>query len=303
MDLDLHLVADGLAVSRRARRHGGRLGDPGGDRSAAPDHPRRPRRDAATIVAEPGGGPNGAGDRAGRGALRLQQRRPLHLARGGRRHHPGAAAGGARGGSIQRMDLATGAVTTLYEQCDGRRLLAPNDLVFDRRRRLLVHRPRHGGDHDGPRHGGICWARPDGSKIVRAATLPTPNGVGLSPGRQGGLCRRHHERAAVGVRHRRARARSRPARWPPCPGRVVVTMPGYQLFDSLAMEADGRVCVATLINGGISAITPEGEVGAIRRPRPAPHQHRLRRRRHARRLDHGVGHGQALQDAVGPGRA
>ena len=35
-------------------------------------------------------------------------------------------------------------------------------------------------------------------------------------------------------------------------------MPGYQLFDSLAVEADGRVCVATLINGGITAIEPSG---------------------------------------------
>ena len=36
-----------------------------------------------------------------------------------------------------------GEVTDLYTECDGRPLRAPNDLVFDAPRRLLVHRPRH----------------------------------------------------------------------------------------------------------------------------------------------------------------
>ena len=44
------------------------------------------------------------------------------------------------------------------------------------------------------------------------------------------------------------------------PGRVVASLPGYQLLDSLAVEADGRVCVATLINGGITACVPYGEM-------------------------------------------
>ena len=46
------------------------------------------------------------------------------------------------GGSIQRVDLATGAVETLYTSCGAHPLRGPNDLVFDRDRRLLVHRPR-----------------------------------------------------------------------------------------------------------------------------------------------------------------
>jgi gluconolactonase len=37
-------------------------------------------------------------------------------------------------------------------------------------------------------------------------------------------------------------------------------LPGYQLFDSLAVDGDGNVCVATLVNGGITVISPEGEV-------------------------------------------
>jgi len=37
-------------------------------------------------------------------------------------------------------------------------------------------------------------------------------------------------------------------------------LPGLQLFDSLAVEANGRVCVATIAfpTGGISSIAPDG---------------------------------------------
>ena len=70
------------------------------------------------------------------------------------------------GGRIQRVDLATGAVTDLYTHCDGRPLRAPNDLVFD----------AHGGfwftDHGIRDHHartsdltGIYYAKADGSHI------------------------------------------------------------------------------------------------------------------------------------------
>src|SRR5262249_30687935 len=42
-------------------------------------------------------------------------------------------------------------------------------------------------------------------------------------------------------------------------GRVVCTQPNHVLFDSLAMQANGDVCVATILNGGITTITPEGK--------------------------------------------
>ena len=41
-------------------------------------------------------------------------------------------------------------------------------------------------------------------------------------------------------------------------GELVAGLPGYQLFDSLALEAGGKVCVATLFNGGITLISPDG---------------------------------------------
>src|SRR3546814_5917021 len=43
-------------------------------------------------------------------------------------------------------------------------------------------------------------------------------------------------------------------------GRVICTLPGFQILDSLAVEADGRVCVATVVNGGITIFSPDGSI-------------------------------------------
>ena len=34
---------------------------------------------------------------------------------------------------------------------------------------------------------------------------------------------------------------------------------GYQRFDSMAVEANGNICVATLVTGGVTVFSPEGE--------------------------------------------
>lgn len=211
-----------------------------------------------TLVADVGGGPNG---------LAIGPDGALYCCNNGGRfaYHtvdglmiPGDTPPEHVGGSIQRIDLATGRVETVYDACDGRRLLAPNDLVFDADGGFWF--TDHGtSDAEGRRHGALFHARADGSKIVRARhSLYTPNGVGLSPdGRVVYMADTMTGRLwAFDVTGEGELA-------PPTlgmPGRVVVTLPGYQLFDSLAVEADGRVCVATIINGGISAITPAGEV-------------------------------------------
>jgi len=41
-------------------------------------------------------------------------------------------------------------------------------------------------------------------------------------------------------------------------GHLLVGVPGYQEFDSLAVDSAGYVCVATLHNGGITVIAPDG---------------------------------------------
>ena len=85
-----------------------------------------------TTVAECGGGPNGAAIGPD-GALYVCNNGGQHFARDGDRlfnvvvNQPDDYVGG----SIQRVDINSGEVRTLYTECDGNRLSAPNDLVFD----------------------------------------------------------------------------------------------------------------------------------------------------------------------------
>jgi gluconolactonase len=41
-------------------------------------------------------------------------------------------------------------------------------------------------------------------------------------------------------------------------GDLLAGLPGLQLLDSLAVDGEGYVCVATLGNGGITVISPDG---------------------------------------------
>ena len=82
-------------------------------------------------------------------------------------------------------------------------------------------------------------------------------------------------------------------------GKPIIGLGGYQMFDSLAVEANGNVCVATLISGCISVIAPDGTLGragADRRSRH--HQHRFRRPGAEDRLHHAVGQGRADRDGL-----
>lgn len=160
------------------------------------------------------------------------------------------------GGRIQRLDLDTGELTDLYMHCDGRPLRAPNDLVMD----------GHGGfwftDH-GIRDPAartsdltsIYYARADGSSIVEVVhPVEGPNGIGLSP--DGGTlywAETHSGR----VMRRTVTAPGVLAPAMPLDTSVCLAgLPGYQLLDSLAVDGLGNVCVATLVNGGISVIDP-----------------------------------------------
>jgi gluconolactonase len=209
-----------------------------------------------TTVARTGGGPNGAAvgpDGAlyvtnNGGSFQFMKVNGLNI--------PGPTPPEHTGGAIQRVDITTGKVETLYDACEGRRLIGPNDLVFD----------AHGGfwftDHgcgtpEGRKFGALYHAKADGSKISRARDhIISPNGVGLSPDgkvvyvadTQTGRLWAFDVVAAGELA-------------PPegfIPGRVICTLPGYQFLDSLAVEAGGKVCVATIFNGGITAFDPDG---------------------------------------------
>jgi len=49
-------------------------------------------------------------------------------------------------------------------------------------------------------------------------------------------------------------------------GKPICGLGGYQMFDSLGVEASGNICVATLIKGAITVIAPEGSLLNARPP-------------------------------------
>ena len=211
------------------------------------------------LIAKTGGGPNGA-------ALGPDGRCYI-CNNGGFRWHrrgdtliPGYAPDDYDGGRIEAVDLATGAVEVLYRSCNGHRLSGPNDLVFD----------DHGGfwftdigkNYRRTRDkGGVYYARADGKSIQEVIyPMEGPNGIGLSPdGRwlyvaESPTARLwRFEVAASGVLRRDKRGFFGEY------GEVIASLPGHRMFDSLAVDSAGNICVAT-IPGGITVFAPDGSL-------------------------------------------
>jgi gluconolactonase len=220
---------------------------------------------ARETIAELGGGPNGAAIGPD-GAVYVCNNGGAWSWQAGEPHLPDGPPPHYDGGSIQRVDLRTGRFETLYEACDGRPLNSPNDIVFDRTGGFWFTCLGY-SDGENRRLGAVYYARPDGSSIVRwRQELFSPNGIGLSPDEKklymaDCMVGRLYEFDVVspGVLARPASI---------APGRVVCTLPGFQWLDSLAVEADGRICVATLWNGGITVFEPSGAYEHLPFPDP-----------------------------------
>ncbi len=226
----------------------------------------RCRADGTTeVVAETGGGPNGAAMGpdgqvyvCNNGGFEWHERNGLLL--------PGNQPESYTGGSIQRVDLSTGAVETLYTHCGDRQLRGPNDSVFDRQGGFYFTDLGKGrpGEMD---RGAIYYASTDGSSIsLVAAPLLTPNGIGLSPGED----RLYYAETATGrlwywelespgvlkVAGPQISSSTVPAT-------LLANLGGIARLDSLAVDSEGNVCVATLMVGAVTAIAPDGSTRAI----------------------------------------
>jgi gluconolactonase len=107
--------------------------------------------------------------------------------------------------------------------------------------------------------GAVYYAKADASLIVEVAfPMVTPNGIGLSQDEKT-LYVAETEPARLWAFDIVEPGLVRKQPWPsPHGGRLVAGVGGYQRFDSLAVDAEGRICVATLVNGGITVISPDG---------------------------------------------
>lgn len=210
-------------------------------------------------VAEPGGGPNGLA-MGPDGKLYCCNNGGFHWREVGGFLAPHGQADDYSGGRIERIDITTGVVETLYRDGDfGCSLRGPNDIVFDGQGGFWFS--DHGKNRPRERDiTGIFYARADGSHLEEIIfPSENPNGIGLSPdgkslyAAETYTCRlmkfnvigpgRIDETAGLGG-----------------PGMPLYRPAGYKFFDSLAMEAGGNICVATLGEGGISVVSAKGDL-------------------------------------------
>ena len=208
-----------------------------------------------SVVAELGGGPNGLAIGPD-GAAYVCNNGGFEWVEAGSMLFPGQAANSDACGSIQRVDLTSGAVTTLYDSFEGERLKGPNDIVFDAAGGFWF--TDHGQVRDtGRDHGAIYYAAADGSKIsLQRAGMMGPNGIGLSPS---GKTLYVSETMTARIWAMDVVAPGElapPAPW--APGRFVGTPPAFRLLDSMAIEDSGRICVGTMVEGGITIFEPDG---------------------------------------------
>jgi gluconolactonase len=210
------------------------------------------------VIATLGGGPNGAAMGPG-GKIYVTNNGGLKFSERPGRLFPIGQADDYVGGSIQVVDPETGRFETLYDACGGKTLRGPNDLVFDRAGGFWFTDLGKTRDRDADR-GAVCYARADGSSIREAIfPLERPNGIGLSA----------DEKTLYVVETPTARC------WAfrlSAPGEIesangpyrgekgicLAGLGGYQMFDSLAVDAEGHICAATLITGAVSDIWPDG---------------------------------------------
>ena len=152
-------------------------------------------------------------------------------------------------GSIDRVNIETGEITSVYQDFEGDHLCGPNDIVFDdsggfwftdlgKQRRREIDK------------GAVYYAQPDGSSISRVIdNLDHPNGCGLSPDGKtlyvaqtttGRLWAYDVEQPGV-LKSPKG----------DCVANTLASL------DSLAVEADGTVVVAAL-RDGILVARPDG---------------------------------------------
>ncbi len=184
------------------------------------------------------------------------------------------------GGSLQQVNPANGEVKTLYTECTERfappnaywnppfLLRGPDDLVFDEAGGIWFsdYGKIRARDRD---ITAVYYATPDG-KSIRQMIYPlnSPNGIGLSPDGKKLYVALTFERKILSY--------DVPEPGVIAPNKGVLdgssllaaNLVGQSVLDSMALDVEGNVYVATMLpagnnpmsNGGISIVSPKGEV-------------------------------------------
>jgi gluconolactonase len=164
------------------------------------------------------------------------------------------------GGCLQQVDLTTGAVEVLATECDGKPLQAPNDLVVDTEGGIWF--TDHGvKDELATTQAGVLYRAPDGSVTPVVTHVESANGIGLSPaGDRLYVAETHSGRVWAWDIVGPGRVAADPASDAAHGGTLLFDAPEGHLFDSLAVDGDGWVCVGTLGLGvgGITSVSPDG---------------------------------------------
>lgn len=211
-----------------------------------------------SVIAHLGGGPNGAAIGPG-GKIYVTNNGGFTWVERPGRLFPALQAPDYAGGRIQIVDPETGTFDTLYDACDGRRLRGPNDLVFDGAGGFWFTDLGKVREREADR-GAVYYARADGS-LIREAVFPLerPNGIGLSPdGRTLYVVETPTARCWAFALSAPGEIESANGPYRGEKGRLVVGLGGYQMFDSLAVDEEGHIAVATLVTGAVSDIWPDG---------------------------------------------
>lgn len=165
-------------------------------------------------------------------------------------------------GSIQRVDAATGRVETLYTSGrtqDGETpLLGPNDIVFDDDGGFWFT-DNGKSDTRSKTITGVFYAKIDGTSCREVIfPLDGPNGIGLSPD---GRTLYVSETPTTRLWSFDIVAPGEVALQPGLRGmggRFIYSSPGFASYDSLAVEANGNIAIATIGTGGITIVSPAG---------------------------------------------
>lgn len=212
------------------------------------------------VLTDTGGGPNGAAIGPDGACYICNNGGTDWVEHDGYRLPRAEAPANAKPGFIQRVDLDSGEVRVLYTTTnDGRYLCSPNDLVFDAQGGFWF--TDHGKVYDRSRdRGSVYYAQTDGSSLVEVITpLDSPNGIGISP--DGNLLYVAEtytghiwsfEIESPGVIRQPQRSA---LAWA---GTIVGRTRAARFPDSLAIDAQGNICVATGGVGGISVFSPDG---------------------------------------------